>query len=77
MGKVFPVKITDNYISFDDNTCWPNPNANMELEWMLRNTEEEVDRYVLASFVNAYKNLIWMSKKDREYAVKKIQDALK
>ncbi len=64
-----------HYVAFDDMT-WPNPEAIDDVEWTLRYgtlNAVEVDRYLVASYVAAYKALFNLPQKTRNKRIEQIK----
>jgi len=68
---------TDRYTLCDNETVWPSLDQG-DLEHMLRygtNWQITDNRFLLASIVSAYQQMINMTQKDRNYICKELREA--
>lgn len=62
--------VSNSYLSFGGMT-WPNPAALEDLEWTLRyGNPSQTDRFIAASVVSAYSELVFMTQLRRADVVR-------
>ena len=69
----------DYFVELSDETIWPNPDKAELLGWILRNGSKEKimeHRLLIASFVDAYKELINKTQKRRNEVCQAIKESV-
>lgn len=70
----------DWFLRFEDGSAWPDPSDPNEIEWCLRYgspEERETVTMPAASYMAAYRSLIYLPSRRRAEVVRKIKTALR